>query len=154
MVSTSAGLEDTEERQLREANDLRLARELRETGVEAFVAKWYELDLWKNLRARPWFSTMLANRISCNMHGKDSLARVLEVCSPTYETFVSEWISGVEHGRWCIVGNEHRFWTQSLARIHGNVYEPRGELENSGDCRRGGYEVCADRPQAVSGSRL
>mmetsp|Transcript_9649 Transcript_9649/g.35353 ORF Transcript_9649/g.35353 Transcript_9649/m.35353 type:complete len:2049 (+) Transcript_9649:190-6336(+) len=81
LVSTSAGLEDTEERQLREANDLRLARELRETGVEAFVAKWYELDLWKNLRARPWFSTMLANRISCNMHGKDSLARVLEEMS-------------------------------------------------------------------------
>lgn len=61
-VGSHVGYPDTDARAQRLAADRALAQRLRQRGVAAFAAEWYQQDLFANLRQSPGFADLLARR--------------------------------------------------------------------------------------------
>lgn len=63
LESASPGLADEAERNVRLADDMKLADKLKETPLEKFIANWYNQPLFVSLKNRPTLvSNLIANR--------------------------------------------------------------------------------------------
>ena len=59
LVSGTAGITGSAEREARRSRDGALAAALRQSGVQSFVEDWYRQPLWRSLRAHPRSAPLL-----------------------------------------------------------------------------------------------
>nr|WP_283808538.1 2-succinyl-6-hydroxy-2,4-cyclohexadiene-1-carboxylate synthase [Lujinxingia sediminis] len=79
LESASPGIEGKEERAERARLDGARAREMREEGLEHFLERWYQLELFESLRAHPGFEGMVRERSRGDVQ---ALSRVVAEASP------------------------------------------------------------------------
>lgn len=63
LESASPGLENKQERLIRQKHDQQLAEELSRIPAEEFLEKWYSVPLFATLRNHPRFDSLIANRL-------------------------------------------------------------------------------------------
>jgi 2-succinyl-6-hydroxy-2,4-cyclohexadiene-1-carboxylate synthase len=63
LVSTSPGLQKKKDRLARQINDKRLADEMGNMTIEAFLQKWYDQPLFNSLKEHPKFEELLRQRL-------------------------------------------------------------------------------------------
>ena len=79
LESASPGIEGGKERAERARLDDARARAMRAEGLERFLAGWYQLELFKSLRAHPGFEAMVRERSRGDVQ---ALSRVIAEASP------------------------------------------------------------------------
>lgn len=77
-ISTTAGIENPDERNARCEADAKLARRLREESFESFLRNWWSLPIFESPKKKP-ADEFLASRLTQN---PTALAEVLEAWSP------------------------------------------------------------------------
>jgi len=82
LESASPGLTDPDERRARAGEDDRRANAIRTEGVEAFVEQWYDLPLFRSLRALP-----------------DVLAQIIAQRKANHPAWIAKVISDLSPGR-------------------------------------------------------
>lgn len=79
-ISTTAGIENPDDRGARCEADAKLARRLREESFESFLRDWWSLPIFESPKKTP-SDEFLASRLTQN---PAALAEVLEACSPGF----------------------------------------------------------------------
>ena len=79
-ISTTAGIENPDERSARREADAKLARRLREESFESFLRDWWNLPIFESPKKKP-ADEFLASHLSQN---PVALAEVLEAWSPGF----------------------------------------------------------------------
>ncbi len=144
LISGTAGLDDDDERRARAIADDRLASEMRELGLPAFVRAWEALPLFATQqRLAP--GARARHRARRLAHREDRVARALETLSPGRMPVMTKLLGAIEPPVTLVAGSLDPKFTGIARAIAPLFARARVRIVDGA-----GHDPCLERPRELA----